>query len=174
MDSSLEMVQQARRRLPDTEFVTGDLLRLPMADASVDLVVTGPALTHVAELEPVFAEFARVLRRDGQLVVSDAHDELVLLGSVVKAAGPDGQPQIASTHRHTVADILRAALATGFSVRRFEELPRPTAPVGPASEPTDEIGSWPDWPWTLLGLVPEASRAAWNTPAVMVWHFQRG
>lgn len=174
MDSSLEMLQQARRRLPNTDFVAGDLQRLPMADASVDLVVTGLASTHVADLGSVFAEFARVLRRDGHLVVSDVHDELVLLGSVVKAVGPEGQPQLATTHRHTVADFLRAALATGFSVRRFEELPRPTAPDGSTPEPTDEIGSWQDWPWTLLGLVPEATRAAWNNPAVTVWHFQLG
>ena len=174
VDSSLEMLQHARRRLPDTDFVAGDLQCLPMADASVDLVVTGLALTHVADLERVFADFARVLRRDGHLVVSDVHDELVLLGSVVKAVGPDGQPQLATTHRHTVADFLRAALATGFSVRRFEEHPRPTAPEGPTQVPTDEIGSWSDWPWTLLGLVPEATLAAWNNPVVTVWHFQRG
>ena len=174
VDGSAEMLQQARRRLPDTDFVTGDLQRLPIADASVDLVVTALALTHVADLEPVFAEFARVLRPDGHLVVSDVHDELVLLGSVVKAVGADGQPQLATTHRHTVADFLRAALATGFSVRRFEEQPRPTAPEGPTQEPTDEIGSWADWPWTLLGLVPEAARAAWNNPHMTIWHFQLG
>ena len=115
-----------------------------------------------------------MLRPDGQLVVSDAHDALVLLGSVVKAEGPDGQPQLATTHRHTVADFLRAALATGFSVRRFEERPRPTAPEGPTQEPTDEIGGWQDWPWTLLGLVPEAARAAWNNPHMTIWHFQLG
>ena len=174
VDSSLEMLQHARRRLPNTDFVTGDLQRLPMADASVDLAVTGLALTHVADLGSAFVEFARVLRRGGHLVVSDVHDELVLLGSVVKAVGTGGQPQLATTYRHTVADFLRAALATGFAIRRFVEHPRPTAPEGPTPEPTDEIGGWQDWPWTLLGLVPEATRAAWNNPAVTVWHFQLG
>jgi hypothetical protein len=34
-------------------------------------------------------------------------------------------------------------------------------------------GPWDDWPWSLLGIVPAASAAAWrDTPALMVWHFQ--
>ena len=64
-----------------------------------------------------------MLRRGGHLVVSDVHDELVLLGSVVKAVGTGGQPQLATTYRHTVADFLRAALATGFAIHRFVEQP---------------------------------------------------
>jgi len=33
-------------------------------------------------------------------------------------------------------------------------------------------GDWADWPWTLLPLVPEASRAAWDQPSTIIWHFQ--
>ncbi len=180
VDGSPDMLRQARRRLPDSEFLAGDLRHLPVRDGSADLVVTGLALTHVAELGPAFAEFARVLRPGGHLVVSDVHHDLVLLGSVVKAVGPAGQPQLATTHRHTTADFLRAALATGFRVRRYEERPRPAPPEEPLPEadpepatlPARDVGDWRDWPWTLLGLVPEATRAAWTHPAVTVWHLQ--
>jgi hypothetical protein len=79
-------------------------------------VVTGLALTHVVDLAPVDAEFARVLRSGGDLVVSDVHEGLVFLGSVVKANGPDGRPQLPSTTRHSAADHLVAALAAGFTV----------------------------------------------------------
>lgn len=174
VDSSLAMLHQARRRLPDASLVVGDLHRLPLANDLADLVVTGLALTHVDDLRPVFAEAARVLRPGGHLVISDVHHDLVLLGSVVKALGPAGQPQLATTHRHTTADFLLASLATGFSLLGYDERPRPTKPEGPVPEPSHEIGSWQDWPWTLLGLVPEATRAAWNNPAVVVWHFQLG
>jgi SAM-dependent methyltransferase len=174
VDSSLEMLNQARGRLPDSDLVVGDLHRLPLPNDLADLVVTGLALTHVADLRPVFAEAARVLRPGGHLVISDVHYELVLLGSVVKALGPTGQPQIATTHRHTTADFLPASLPTGFSLLSYDEQPRLSTPEELAPEPTHEIGSWQDWPWTLLGLVPEATRAAWDTPAVAVWHFQLG
>lgn len=172
VDGSLPMLQRARRLLPDTVLAVGDLHRLPVSDHRVDLVVTGLALTHVADVTPVFAEIARVLRPGGHLLLPDVHEELVLLGSVVKAVGSAGQPQLAATHRHSVSDYLRAALATGYSIRRFEEQPRPRTPEGPVDEPTREIGSWQEWPWTLLGFDPEATRAAWNSPAVVLWHFQ--
>jgi SAM-dependent methyltransferase len=172
VDSSPDMLRHARRRLPTTDLVAGDLHDLPVASDLADLVVTGLALIHVADLRPVFAEFARVLRPGGHLVISDVHPDRVLFGSVVKAMGPAGEPQLAATHRHTAADFLGAALAADFSVRRYEERPRPRAPEGPAPEPTQELGSWHEWPWTLLELIPEASRAAFDGPSVVVWDFQ--
>lgn len=173
VDSSLDMLRQARRRLPGTAFAVGDLRRLPLPDAAADLILNGLALTHVADLESVFAEAARVLRPGGHLVISDVHHDLVLLGSVVKAAGAGGQPQIAATHRHTTAEFLIASLNAGFQVLGYDEQPRPSGSDGPLPEPNFDVGSWRDWPWTLLGRVPEATRAAWNNPSVVVWHFQR-
>lgn len=173
IDASPAMLDVARgRRLPGADFLEGSFADLPVATDSADLAVCGLALTHVVDLRPAFAEFARVLRPGGQLVISDAHHDLVLLGSAPIAAGPNGEPMLSTTVRHPATAYLRAALATGFSVRRCEERPEPTAPSGPLPEPTTELGAWPDWPWSLLGVVPEAVRAAWNSPAVIVWHFE--
>ena len=62
-----------------------------------------------------------------------------------------------------------------FTVLRCEEHPRPAPPTtDPLTEPTREIGEWSIWPWTLLGWDPEASRSAWNNPAITVWHFELG
>jgi SAM-dependent methyltransferase len=47
LDNSPDMLRQARRRLPNTDLVAGELHRLPLFDDVVDLVVTGLALTHV-------------------------------------------------------------------------------------------------------------------------------
>jgi SAM-dependent methyltransferase len=159
-DNSAEMLEQAKRKVPAVQFGVADMADLPLEDGTVDLVTNALALTHVADLQPVFAEWARVLRPGGSAIISDVHPDLVFLGSVPKAAGADGQPQQAACHRHTVADYLRAALATGFRVRAFDELPRSKpASTAPLPEPVREIGPWREWPWSLLGWAPEATRA---------------
>jgi SAM-dependent methyltransferase len=172
VDGSAPMLARAREQVPAGVFARGDLHRLPVADGSVDVVVCALALTHVRDLAPVLAEFARVLRPGGSVVVSDVHHELVTLGSVVRSPGPHGEPGLAPTYRHRTGDHLRAALAAGLRVVRCEEPVR--TPRGGAGPPPEhyEPGEWEDWPWTLLPLVPAAFRAAWAKPDVVVWHFR--
>lgn len=172
VDSSTEMLQMAKRRVVNATFSLGELVALPVPDASIDVVTNALALTHVPDLRPVYAEFARVLRPNGDLIVSDVHPDLVLLGSTVKGTDPSGRTWLAETHRHGIGDHLRAALTTGFTVLRCEELPRPAQPTEPLREPKREIGNWSVWPWTLLDWDPEATRSAWNNPAITIWHFR--
>lgn len=173
VDGSPEMLDRARARLPGAAFLRADLHRLPLADRAVDIAVCLLALVHVPDLGPVMAQFARVLRPGGHLVISDVHRELVLLGSVVHATGPAGQPALAPTYRHAAGDYLRAALPVGLRVRRCEE-PRPAPPAEPPPPAAAiTVGGWDDWPWTLLPLIPVASRVAFDTPSTIIWHFQR-
>ena len=46
-----------------------DVLRLPVPDASVDGVTCGFALRNLVELEPFFAELARVVRPGGRIAL---------------------------------------------------------------------------------------------------------
>jgi len=56
-----------QRGLSRAEWVQGDALRLPFADAAFDAALCGFALRNFAALPPVFAELARVLRPGGRL-----------------------------------------------------------------------------------------------------------
>jgi 2-polyprenyl-6-hydroxyphenyl methylase/3-demethylubiquinone-9 3-methyltransferase len=49
--------------------VRGDAARLPLADASADVVVAGECLEHVRDLPAVVAELCRILKPGGTLVV---------------------------------------------------------------------------------------------------------
>jgi SAM-dependent methyltransferase len=171
VDSSPDMLAHARRRVPNGEFHLAALDQLPLPDDSVDVIVCALALVHVPRLQPVLAEFARVLRPGGDLVISDLHHELVTRGSVIKARGPAGEPCIAATYRHRLGDYLRAALNLGFHVRRCEE-PGASQPTGPLPEPATGIGDWQDWPWSLMDYLPSAARAAGGCPSLVIWHFQ--
>jgi SAM-dependent methyltransferase len=153
VDSSPDMLAYARRRVPDGEFHIGELDRLPLPDDSADVIVCSLALVHVPRLEPVLAEFTRVLRPGGDLVISDIHHELVTWGSVMKARGPAGEPCIAATYRHKLGDYLRPALSLGLHVLRCEE-PTATGTGAPLPVPTTEIGDWQYWPWSLVDYLP--------------------
>lgn len=172
VDSSPDMLTLARERIPDGDFRLGDLHRLPVADDEVTLVVCGLALTHVPELVPVFAEFARVLRPGGHLVIADMHPEAIARGAIPTVRTPSGHPARLTGYRHPVGDYLRAALSVGLRLRRCEEPPLPAQPEDAEPVPTT-LGPWDVWPWSLAAVVPEASRAAFaGAPAMLIWHFQ--
>ncbi|SEC17916.1 Methyltransferase domain-containing protein [Amycolatopsis tolypomycina] len=171
VDGSPEMLARARTRVPPGQFLLGDLHRLPVADAGVDLVVCGLALTHVPALEPVLAEFARVLRPGGHLVIADMHPERVAQGAIPPVRGADGRPGRLTSYCHPLGHYLRAALAAGLQVRRCEE---PPVPVTERPDRTGALAPWDLWPWALADLVPEAARAvSEGAPALVIWHFQR-
>jgi ubiquinone/menaquinone biosynthesis C-methylase UbiE len=171
VDSSPDMLARARRRVPEAEFHVAELGRLPLPDDCVDVIVCALALEHVPRLDPVLAEFARVLRPGGDLVISDIHHELVTRGSAMTARGPAGEPRIAPTYRHQLGDYLRPALSFGLQVRRCEE-PRAGGAGGPLPEPATEIGDWSEWPFSLMDYLPSATQAAGGRPHLVIWHFQ--
>lgn len=75
LDFAGAMLEVAKRRADEatagerTRFVLGDALHPPLADASVDAVVSGFVLRNVDGLSEVFAAMARVLRPGGRLVI---------------------------------------------------------------------------------------------------------
>ena len=73
VDSSARMLQVARRKrtlLSKRHAVQGDAHALPFADASVDVVFSNLMLPWIDRPDSVFAEVARVLRRDGLFAFS--------------------------------------------------------------------------------------------------------
>ena len=68
IDLSFGMLAEARRHLA-IPLVRGRMEQLPFADASIDFLSMGYALRHVADLAVAFAEFRRVLRPGGTLVL---------------------------------------------------------------------------------------------------------
>lgn len=70
-DFSLGMLRQGRRAHPELGFVAADATRLPFADACFDAVTMSYGLRNVADYAAALAEFARVVRPGGRLVVNE-------------------------------------------------------------------------------------------------------
>ena len=84
LDFAGAMLAAARERCPEAvTLVRGDALRLPLADGSVSVAVSGFALRNFVAIPPVLDELARVLRpggRVGLLEVDEPRSALLRLG----------------------------------------------------------------------------------------------
>jgi demethylmenaquinone methyltransferase/2-methoxy-6-polyprenyl-1,4-benzoquinol methylase len=65
LDFSDRMLERARRKAPELEWVRGDLLALPFDDASFDAATVGFGVRNVEDLERALAELRRVLHSGG-------------------------------------------------------------------------------------------------------------
>ena len=80
-DLSFGMLAASRGPAPRTQ---ADILRLPLADGSVDGATCGFALRNLVDLPAFYAELARVVRRGGRIALLDVgipHNPLVRFGN---------------------------------------------------------------------------------------------
>lgn len=70
-DFSLGMLKEGRRRRPDMPFTAADALTLPFADATFDVVTMSFGLRNVSDVSAALAEFARVSKPGGRLVICE-------------------------------------------------------------------------------------------------------
>jgi ubiquinone/menaquinone biosynthesis C-methylase UbiE len=168
VDGSAGMLAVARAKIPDGEFHRGDLHQLPLPDRHVGVLVCALALEHVADLQPVFAEFARVLQPGGHLVTSDTNHGW----PIVQALAGDDFGYLPH-YNHRASDYLAAALPLGLQVRSCIE---PCLP-GPMFDPDEQPPGVPvDHPADIFSLhrwCPAATNAFYrDKPVAIVWHFQ--
>jgi hypothetical protein len=108
----------------------------------------------------VLAEFARVLRPGGHLVVSDIHVVSLYLGGVATVTDPAGRRRQLPATRHLASDYLAAALPAGLQPRSCAE---------PRWPPSDTAGG----PRARQRCGAAADAAYEAAPAAIIWHFQR-
>jgi demethylmenaquinone methyltransferase / 2-methoxy-6-polyprenyl-1,4-benzoquinol methylase len=69
LDFSEPMLERARRKSSEIEWVRGDLLALPFADGSFDVATVGFGVRNVEDLGRALRELRRVLRPAGRLAI---------------------------------------------------------------------------------------------------------
>ncbi|MGZ8794577.1 MAG: ubiquinone/menaquinone biosynthesis methyltransferase, partial [Gaiellaceae bacterium] len=67
LDFSEPMLERARRKAPELEWIRGDLLALPFGDESFDAATVGFGARNVDDLERALSELRRVLGPGGRL-----------------------------------------------------------------------------------------------------------
>ena len=86
IDRSDEVLERARalaarRRVANVQWKKGALTRLPLRDASIDVVLLSQSLHHATDPDDALAEAARVLKPGGRVLVLDLrqHDQTWVL-----------------------------------------------------------------------------------------------
>jgi SAM-dependent methyltransferase len=145
LDLSAGMLRHASARLP---VARADVMRLPLADGSVDAVLAAMIHTDVLDFPAVLREAARALRAGGPLVhlgvhpcfcggFADRHDpDAVVIrpgyldGAWTKTSWTDRgvRDKVGATHL-PVSALLNAFLAAGLVPEQFVELGAPTPVV---------------------------------------------
>jgi len=113
---------------PHVTFREHDIrLPWPAPDGEADLAVGNLVLEHVAELRPVLAEAARVLRPGGVLWLCELHPVRQLRGAAARFATAAGEARV-EAYLHLTEDYVGAALAAGFSLAGLAEPRDPQPP----------------------------------------------
>lgn len=121
VDMTPEMLSKARRSvavytaqtgLSNVEFRLGEIENLPVADASVDVVISNCVLNLSPNKERVWREIARVLRPGGRVAVSD----LALLKQLPESVRADVEALVGCVAGAVLVEQTRSyALAAGLS-----------------------------------------------------------
>lgn len=124
LDATEEMLALAQAKAAEAgvnvDLRIGEVTRLPYPDASFDVVVCALMLCHLPDVTPAIAEFARVLRPGGKLVISDFHPFCLLIGWRTVYRRPEASYYI-ENYVHSIADDLHALRGSGFALRDLRE-----------------------------------------------------
>lgn len=77
LDITVSMIEKAKsnakkRRIPNVDFVKGDIEILPFDNCAFDAVISNCVINHAKSKNNVFSEISRVLKKGGRFVISDA------------------------------------------------------------------------------------------------------
>lgn len=146
VDPDSDVVAHARATYPEGEFLEADLCDLPLADGSLDMVVSLQIASPQPDVSRYVAELARVLRPGGELLWA-APDR--------SASTPRSEGRVGPLHtRELTAGELTRALSAHFRVqtvvgvhhgrrlRAVERLRRRSIPELLLSAPPEERPRW--------------------------------
>lgn len=131
VDSSIEMVQLARQKNPESVVEVSSFEKVPFEDSTFDFVVSKWALQSAGTIDPIYEEIHRVLKPGGKLVCLICHPirqyvEKKKKGKnyfekeIIHSSLFDGQILVQEPS-HTLSEYLSPVFFNHFVLEAFEE-----------------------------------------------------
>lgn len=160
-----------RKVHPGFEFVLGDVQRLPLKGDRFDLIITVDVMEHILDDRATFAEYARVLKPGGRLLMHTPRDrgesgvwslELGIEERASDASAPDSKLQ---TPSWTVGEHVRDGYRDENAREKIEAAGLVIERIVRGYGKPGMIA------WTLLQRIPMSAlgRSRWLLPLVTVW-----
>jgi ubiquinone/menaquinone biosynthesis C-methylase UbiE len=102
--------------------VCGSMMQIPFAGQAFDVVISGLALGHAANIDAWMAEVARVLKSGGTLLYSDFHPEAARAGLPRSFKDQNDRTWTVPHRGYDVASQRVAATAAGLAVEIVKEV----------------------------------------------------
>lgn len=117
LDSSAVMLAQATTGAR----VRASMMSLPLAPASIDVVICGLAVGHAPDLHAWHREIACVMSPGGDLLYSDFHPDAAQIGLKRSFEDEDGRTTVVPHRRYTAPEHGESLGAAGFDLETRAE-----------------------------------------------------
>ena len=122
VDSSAEMLAVAgRKQLAGASLLQAQLPHLPMNSTSIDVALASFVLSYVPDIQLCAKELARVLRVDGELIITDMHPETAAALGWQRSFRSSRGAVCLENQQHSVEAIIAAMEGQGLRLAALYE-----------------------------------------------------
>lgn len=146
LDFCMPMLMQ----VPNGNRVCASMMQLPFAADTFDVVISGLALGHAADVSSWMAEIARVLRKGGTLLYSDFHPDAARAGLTRSFKDIDDQTRSVPHAQYPVSMQVDAARSAGLSIETLHEVRVGNELCEPFAKSNDFYRNWDGLPIVLV------------------------
>jgi ubiquinone/menaquinone biosynthesis C-methylase UbiE len=120
-DTSPGMLQQLKLKFPSADtHLTSDNLLKTLPDAFIDCLITTLTLAHIENIDEAIASWARVLKENGDLIITDFHPKSLANGAK-RSFRHAGKTITVKNYTHSLEKVKNSFGNNGLFVVRQEE-----------------------------------------------------
>lgn len=123
IDFSEEMLKIARQKFQEknVDFIEANITKTwPVKDAFADLITFNLVLEHIEDLDFIFSEANKKLKKGGSMFISELHPFKQYKGTKARFDTEEGRTEL-QTFTHHISEFIESATSAGFKFEKLKE-----------------------------------------------------